>query len=86
VRREDLETAVPAGADPRRYAKLLARVHAATLAGAPRPRDPRPVIDESWRRLLGRGIDPDRGGDPSPVPVEELERPRSPANWKARCC
>lgn len=68
------ETAVPAGADPRRYARLLARVWEATLAGAPRPTDPRPVIDESWRRLRLRGVDPDCGADPHPVGVGELER------------
>jgi len=83
LRTAALETAVPAGADPRRYARLLARVWEATLAGAPRPTDPRPVIDESWRRLRLRGVDPDCGADPHPVGVGELERRRRESGFAA---
>jgi hypothetical protein len=78
-----LETAIPVGADPRRYARLLARVWEATLAGMPRPSDPRPVIDESWRRLRVRGVDPDHGTDAHPVGVDELERRRRESGFTA---
>jgi hypothetical protein len=76
VRRERLEPAVPAGADPRRYAKVLAEVHQATLAGEPVATRPRELISESWARVRRRGVDPDHGDDPDPVGTEELEQRR----------
>ena len=55
-----LETAVPAGADPRGYARELARMHADAFSGNRPRRRPRRVIGNSWKRLLGAGMDPDR--------------------------
>ena len=47
MRRERLEPAVPAGAGPRRYARVLAEVHQVTLAGGPVPVRPRALISDS---------------------------------------
>jgi hypothetical protein len=71
-----LESAVPAGADPRAHARLLSQVHEATLAGQTPPRRPRPVISDSWSRVRHRGVDPDHGGTAEPLPPGELERAR----------
>ncbi|MBK6871892.1 MAG: GAF domain-containing protein [Kineosporiaceae bacterium] len=51
-------------------------MHEATLSGRTPPRPPRSVIAESWRRALGRGVDPDRGGERTPLAPEELDRHR----------
>ena len=53
------EPAVAAGDDPHSYAMLLSEVYDATMAGGRAPARPRPVVAESWNRLLGKGIDPD---------------------------
>jgi hypothetical protein len=71
-----LDPALPVGQDPREYARVLARVHQATLAGGTPPARPRPVIHASWARVSRRGVDPDRGLDPAPVAVDELLRRR----------
>ena len=57
------EAAVPAGEDPARYAHLLRQIRDAALSGARSPAAPRPLIDESWRRAIGIGMDPDHGRD-----------------------
>ncbi|MGG2459450.1 GAF domain-containing protein [Streptomyces sp. RGM 3693] len=71
-------SAVRSAQDIRETARRLAGVHEAALAGdhlpAESPRDaPRPVIGESWRRVLDRGVDPERGSDQHPLGVAELE-------------
>jgi hypothetical protein len=76
VRRNRLEPAVPVGADPRRYARVLAEVHSATLAGEPAPARSRALISDSWARVRRHGVDPDRGTDAEPISTEELERRR----------
>lgn len=53
------EPAVAVGEDPRHYAQLMSAVYDATMAGDRAPARPRRVIEESWRRLMSRGIDPD---------------------------
>jgi hypothetical protein len=80
VRQETLEAALPVGEDPHRYARLLARVHDAAVAGERPPARPRPVIDASWQRMLSRGIDPESGCAGRPLALEELgERRRGSA-------
>lgn len=80
MRQESLEAALPMGEDPHRYARVLARVHDAALAGERPPARPRPVIDASWQRMLSRGIDPERGCSGQPLRPEELgERRRGSA-------
>jgi hypothetical protein len=54
---------------------VLARVHAAALAGRTPPVRPRPVIEASWQRLIHR-VDPDRGGMVEPLDPGTLERQR----------
>ncbi|MFB9880368.1 GAF domain-containing protein [Planobispora siamensis] len=76
MRRQRLEAAVPAGSDPRRHARVLAQVYCATLAGQAPPALPRRVIDASWRRVRGYGVDPDRGGGAVPLRYEEVEHRR----------
>ncbi len=74
---ELLEPAVPPGADPRQYARTLARVYEATLAGGRPPARPRPVIEASWVRVLRQGVDPDIGAaDILLAPLEDVERRR----------
>lgn len=58
------EPAVAVGDDPRRYAMLLSEVYDATMAGGRSPAKPRPVIAESWNRLLDSGIDPEHHDPP----------------------
>ncbi|OZM74724.1 diguanylate cyclase [Amycolatopsis antarctica] len=73
---EHLEAALPVGADPRRYARVLARVHEAALSGSAMPAAPRPVIGASWQRMRRLGLDPDRGGQVDPLGPAELEQRR----------
>ncbi|GAA4857825.1 helix-turn-helix domain-containing protein [Saccharopolyspora rosea] len=47
-------------ADPLEQARELERVHAAVLSGGRAPREPRPVVAESWRRSLRARVDPER--------------------------
>jgi GAF domain-containing protein len=71
------EAAVPAGEDPGRYARLLRQIRDAALAGARPPACARPLVDDSWRRTLGYGMDPDRGRSLSdPLGSEEVEHRR----------
>ncbi|QFU92214.1 Acetoin dehydrogenase operon transcriptional activator AcoR [Amycolatopsis sp. YIM 10] len=72
----NLEAALPAGADPRRYARVLARVHEAALTGAALPSRPRSVIGASWQRMRRLGIDPDRGVERPPLGPDQLEARR----------
>ncbi|WP_046470872.1 helix-turn-helix domain-containing protein [Allosalinactinospora lopnorensis] len=77
MRNEPLDTALPAGVDPRQYARTLAQTYEAALAGRTPPAHPRSVIVESWRRLRRQGLDPDRGADRARLPRGELERRRA---------
>jgi hypothetical protein len=76
VPRDQLEAAVPAGADPRRYARVLEQVYDATLAGTTPPARPRELIADSWRRVRRHGLDPDRGSGPAPLGLAEVEHRR----------
>jgi hypothetical protein len=58
------EPAVAVGEDPRRYAMLLSAVYDATMTGTRAPARPRQVVEESWNRLLAKGIDPDHHTPP----------------------
>src|SRR6476620_5677835 len=61
------EPAVAVGEDPRRYARLMSAVYDATMAGDRAPARPRKVIEDSWHRLMARGIQPDA------LPAPEVE-------------
>ncbi|RDG35065.1 helix-turn-helix domain-containing protein [Streptomyces corynorhini] len=63
--------------DQAQAGRLLHQIREATLAGERPPVAPRPLIAESWRRMLRLGLDPDRptGGDTALEP-DELEHRR----------
>ncbi|MEU5257378.1 GAF domain-containing protein [Amycolatopsis sp. NPDC021455] len=72
----DLEAALPAGADPRRYARVLAQVHEAALSGKALPSRPRAVIGASWQRMRRLGMDPDSRAAAPVLTFGELETRR----------
>ncbi|MFI5686626.1 GAF domain-containing protein [Streptomyces sp. NPDC051636] len=65
-----------AAMDVSRAARVLSEVRAATLAGRRTPLAPRPVIEQSWGRMLRVGVDPDRGSRPGLLSLEEVRRRR----------
>ncbi|MGW1682251.1 GAF domain-containing protein [Saccharopolyspora sp. NPDC002376] len=78
MRPEHLDTA-PEPADRRYYARALASARDDVLSGQ-RPRVPvRSSIIDSWQRVRGNGLDPDRGRDVDPVPLTEVE-------WRRQRC
>lgn len=68
--------APPTAADAPRTARTLAQVREATLAGRRAPMAPRPVIGESWDRMLRDGVDPDRDVRAGLLTAEEVRRRR----------
>ncbi|WP_328493237.1 GAF domain-containing protein [Streptomyces sp. NBC_00414] len=62
--------------DTARAARVLDEVRDATLSGQPGPLDPRPVIGESWTRMLRGGVDPDHDFRAGLLDHEEIERRR----------
>ncbi|MGI5438415.1 GAF domain-containing protein [Streptomyces shenzhenensis] len=61
-----------AAADPAQAARLLSEVREATLAGRRARIAPRPVIEQSWARMLRGGVDPDHGFRPEPLNPDEV--------------
>jgi hypothetical protein len=57
-------------------ARVLSEVRSARLSGGRAPLAPRPVIEQSWERLLRSGVDPDRGLASGPLPPDEVARRR----------
>ncbi|MFW5417862.1 GAF domain-containing protein [Nocardiopsis sp. CNT-189] len=72
MRADRLDTALPAGTDPARHARLLKRVHEAAVSGGSPPVRPRPVIEDSWGRMRGHGVDPERGRPSAELRYEQL--------------
>jgi hypothetical protein len=71
------EAAIPAGEDPVRYAQLLRRIRDAALSGDRAPAAPRRLVDDSWRRTLRFGMDPDHGRAlPDAAGPDEVEHRR----------
>ncbi|RFU85033.1 GAF domain-containing protein [Streptomyces triticagri] len=62
-----------AAVDSRRAAKLLQGVRAATLSGQAPPIEPRPVIEESWSRMLRGGVDPEHDVREGLLTLADLE-------------
>ncbi|CAM3930005.1 helix-turn-helix domain-containing protein [Tsukamurella strandjordii] len=60
-----VEPAVAHGEDPRSYARLLAEVYDATMAGERPPARPREVIGDSWERVRAAGLRPDDDAGPA---------------------
>ncbi|RII17633.1 Acetoin dehydrogenase operon transcriptional activator AcoR [Streptomyces sp. YIM 130001] len=65
-----------AAVDSRRAARLLQGVRAATLSGEAPPVEPRPVIEESWGRMLRGGVDPEHDVRAGLLSLADLERRR----------
>ncbi|MFF0792642.1 GAF domain-containing protein [Streptomyces spiralis] len=72
----DVDVTRIAVVDAARAARLLSEVRSAALAGQPAQVAPRPVIGQSWERVLRTGIDPDHGLNSRLLPREEVERRR----------
>jgi hypothetical protein len=50
---------------------------ASPAPSASRPDLPRPLISQSWHRVLEHGVDQAHGSQPQPLPVDEIEQRRS---------
>ncbi|GGZ34504.1 hypothetical protein GCM10010387_30630 [Streptomyces inusitatus] len=72
-----IDLATLAAMDTAEATRLLRGVREATLSGRRPPAGPRTEIEESWRRMLGRGADPDRERRAGLLPLEEIERRRN---------
>jgi GAF domain len=68
--------AVAPGTDLTRHARELRRVHDAVLAGDRPPSSPRALVERSWARVLGLGLDPARANARDPAGPDEVERRR----------
>lgn len=65
-----------AAVDTARAARVLDEVRSAALSGQRMPVTPRPVIGQSWARMLRSGVDPDHDFRSGLLPHEEVQRRR----------
>ncbi len=65
-----------AAVDTVRAARVLDEVRSAALSGRPAPVPPRPVIGQSWERVLRSGVDPDHGLRSGLLSMDEVRRRR----------
>ncbi|WP_063732775.1 GAF domain-containing protein [Streptomyces sp. RTd22] len=65
-----------AALSPAESARLMAVMRDAALSRGRLPLPARPVIGQSWDRMLRLGLDPDRGHDRGLLSLDELERRR----------
>ncbi|MFE0450489.1 GAF domain-containing protein [Streptomyces sp. NPDC058914] len=65
-----------AAVDAVRAARMLSEVREARLAGQRARIAPRPVIEQSWERMLRSGVDPDHGVTAGLLSEEEVRRRR----------
>ncbi|GAA4828129.1 helix-turn-helix domain-containing protein [Saccharopolyspora rosea] len=73
MRAQESEAAIAPEAHPR----PLTRARGAALTSRRPAAPPRPLIVKSWRRVRGRGLDPERGSDCRPVSATEVEHRRT---------
>jgi hypothetical protein len=73
-------SAIAPGTDLSQHARVLTRVHDAVLGGSAPPVRPRGVVERSWSRVLGLGLDASHPRLRDPLPFAEVEgrRRRSP--------
>ncbi|MFF1282503.1 GAF domain-containing protein [Streptomyces sp. NPDC058299] len=71
-----LDVARLAAVDAAHAARVLREVRDATLAGRRARIAPRPVIEQSWGRMLRSGLDPERDVRSGLLPPDELRRRR----------
>ncbi|MEV6957983.1 GAF domain-containing protein [Streptomyces sp. NPDC051207] len=62
--------------DATRAARVLSEIRSAALSGRPTPLPPRPVIGQSWKRMLRGGLDPERESRAAPLDADEVRRRR----------
>ncbi|MFG2353353.1 GAF domain-containing protein [Streptomyces sp. NPDC048521] len=65
-----------AAVDAAQAARVLSEVREATLAGGRAPIAPRPVIEQSWGRMLRSGVDPDHDFRSGLLSCDEVRRRR----------
>ncbi|MCT7352125.1 GAF domain-containing protein [Streptomyces sp. 15-116A] len=65
-----------AAVDATRAARVLDEVRSAKLSGQRTPVPPRPVIEQSWQRMLRSGVDPEHDFRSGLLPREEVQRRR----------
>ncbi|MFF9044900.1 GAF domain-containing protein [Streptomyces parvulus] len=65
-----------AAVDTARAARMLREVRSARLSGGQAPVAPRPVIEQSWERLLRSGVDPEHDVRSGLLAPEEVRRRR----------
>lgn len=65
-----------AAVDAARAARVLSKVRDATLAGRRTRIAPRPVIEESWGRMMRSGVDPEHDFRSRLLPADEVRRRR----------
>ncbi|WP_309141992.1 GAF domain-containing protein [Streptomyces griseicoloratus] len=65
-----------AAVDTARAARMLSEVRSARLSGRPAPVAARPVIEQSWDRMLRSGVDPDHDFRSGLLSREEVQRRR----------
>ncbi|MEU9734388.1 GAF domain-containing protein [Streptomyces sp. NPDC048002] len=71
-----MDVAQLAAVDTARAARVLSEVRQAALAGQRGPVAPRPVIEQSWGRMLRGGVDPDHDFREGLLSRAEVERRR----------
>ncbi|MFI8947133.1 GAF domain-containing protein [Streptomyces sp. NPDC053750] len=65
-----------AAVDTARAARMLSDVRSARLSGGRAPVAPRPVIEQSWERMLRSGVDPEHDFRSGLLSPEEVQRRR----------
>jgi hypothetical protein len=68
--------AIRPGTDLSRHARDLRRVHHAVIGGGRATERPRALVERSWSRTLGFGLDPDQANRRDPMPFDRVERRR----------
>ena len=68
--------AIRPGTDLSQHARNLRRVHHAVIGGGRTPERPRALVERSWSRVLGFGLDPDHENRRDPMSWAEVERRR----------
>ncbi|MFE0803402.1 GAF domain-containing protein [Streptomyces sp. NPDC058812] len=66
-----------AAVDTARAARMLDQVRSAKLSGGRAPVAPRPVIEQSWERMLRSGVDPEHDFRSGLLAPEEVQRRRA---------
>ncbi|MGX6744620.1 GAF domain-containing protein [Streptomyces peucetius] len=77
MKNSSLDLARLAAMDTSEALRLLKGVRDAALSGRRPAVGPRTDIDESWRRMMQRGMDPDRDHRAGLLPLAEIERRRN---------